>query len=87
MSLLPFSAVQNQYIRKHFDPGNISYNTFMKYMHKMKTFMEHKMASILPQTFALVFDRCSAKDTHFVGIFATFSSHHQSGYDKALLGC
>ena len=55
-SLLPFSFVESPKIRKHVKHESISVNTFMKYLALTTEIVEEKIAVILPDAFALVFD-------------------------------
>ncbi|ETV83487.1 hypothetical protein H257_04208 [Aphanomyces astaci] len=54
----------------------------MKYMHALCAHVERKIASQLPDQFALVHDGWSHGSTHYLAIFATFPSSDPIGYTR-----
>ncbi|ETV86973.1 hypothetical protein H257_01991 [Aphanomyces astaci] len=54
----------------------------MKYMHALCYHVERKIASQLPDKFALVHDGWSHGSTHYLAIFATFPSSDPIGYTR-----
>lgn len=48
--------------------------------------VEQKIADKLPERFAIIFDGWSCNQMHFVGVFATFPSTAECGYDPIFLG-
>ena len=70
--LLPFSHVQKPHIRKHIIHQSISLTTFKKYLHALTESVEHKITSLLPTKFSLVFDGWSCDTTHYLCVFASF---------------
>ncbi len=84
--LQPFSVVENPTFLKQsrFDP--ISRKTLAKYLEALSSSVEEKIAQILPDKFAIVFDGWSCGDTHYVAVYATFPYNTPVGYRKVLLG-
>ncbi|RHY57120.1 hypothetical protein DYB38_014335, partial [Aphanomyces astaci] len=54
-------------------------------MHALCAHVERKIASQLPDQFALVHDGWSHGSTHYLAIFATFPSSDPIGYTRTLL--
>lgn len=87
LCLQPFNCVENNVLRRHFKHNAISLDSLTKYLRNLTEHVEKKIAALLPEKFAVVFDGWSGGDTHYVSIFATFPSEHTMGYDSVLLGC
>lgn len=85
MRLTPFSLVTNPFMRKHSAHAKLSVNTFMKYLQLMTHHVEKNVSKALPDRFALLFDGWSAKETHYVAIYATYPSLARCLFDKVLL--
>jgi len=84
--LLPFSAVENEAIRRNVRHDSISLSTFMTYLVRLTKVVETKLKDSLPEKLALVFDGWSSGSTHYVGVFASFSSSASKvGYETRLL--
>lgn len=83
--LLPFVFVEKQIIRRHVKHDPPSLSTFMKYLNLLTRHVETKIAAILPNKIALVFDGWSTDSVHYLAVFASFSSSNQNGYDTRLL--
>ncbi len=63
----------------------INVETLMKYMKKTHgKNVEEKIGRLLPDKFALIFDGWTKRDTHYLGIFATYTSKSEEGYDNIL---
>lgn len=86
IGLLPFSSVSNEKLLPFVCMEKITYNSFTKYMHKLTKIVEEKIRNILPDEFCLIFDGWTKQTTHFIAVFATFSSSNELGYDSVLLG-
>ena len=59
MCNLPFSFVENEYIRKGMKYDNISVDTLMKYIWKLTTAVEEEVSNHLPEKFGLIVDAWS----------------------------
>lgn len=85
-ALLPFSTCENPAYRSIARVGPISRKTFMEVMLAVVDVVEKKIASDLPDRFALVFDGWTAASTHFLAVFATFPGTSEYGWSRVLLG-
>ena len=83
--LLPFSFVEKHSIRKHIRHEDININTFMKYISGLTRAVEEKIATLLPEKIALVFDGWSSDSTHYLAVFATFPSANERVFSQRLL--
>lgn len=84
-SLQPFAIVENISFRRHIKYEPISRNTLHKYMAELVGIVEQKIQKLLPSKFAIIFDGWSVDTTHYVGVFASFPSRNELGYEKVLL--
>lgn len=85
LCLQPFSFVENRIMRKHFNHENISVDSLMKYMHLLTKLVESHIGTMLPDKFCVVFDGWAGGDTHYVAVFATFTSNMPFGFNYELL--
>jgi len=85
LALQPISVVENDRITKHIKYGSLSVKSLKKYMNLLAEKVEKKLAEILPSKFALIFDGWTAGDTHYVALYASFSSNNDLGFSTALL--
>lgn len=85
LGLFPFSFCENKVVRKHAKPESISLNTFKKYMLSLTEVVEKKISEALPEQFAIVFDGWTVNSTHYVAVYATYSSSNDCGYERVLL--
>ena len=83
VDLLPFSFVEKELTRKYSKLTSISRNTLLKYMEKLTKQVEINIAKELPEKFSLIIDGWTCSSTHFVGLFASYSS--VQGYSTAML--
>ena len=63
MCNLPFSFVENQYIRKGMKYSDISVDTLMKYIRKLTAAVEEEKSNHLPEKFGLIVDGWSEGST------------------------
>lgn len=70
----------------HVKYAALSADCFVKYLSKLTTLVERKISNMLPQSFALVLDRCSKSSTYYLDLFATFPSTGTCGFSSVLLG-
>lgn len=85
MSLLPFNSCENKFFNEFSTFDSIDRCTFKKYLYELFELVRKKISSILPDVFAIIFDGWSHGITHYLGIFATFSSNALNGYNSILL--
>jgi hypothetical protein len=71
---LPFSFCEDECTKKYTKLKPISVETLMKYMELLVLQVENRIKDDLPEEFAIIFDGWSEDSTHFIGIFAVFSS-------------
>jgi hypothetical protein len=58
----------------------------MNIMQLLTEYVQQKIRHLLPEVFALVFDRSTFDQTHYLGIFVTFPyQESELGYKKVLL--
>jgi hypothetical protein len=58
----------------------------MKMMNLLTASVEEKIAALLPDTVALVFDGWTVSQTHYLDVFATYPKNNtELGYNKVLL--
>lgn len=81
----PFLVVENMRFAKQFQHDKSSRITFMKYLQRLTEKVKTHISARLPSKLALVFDGWSASYTHYMALFATFSSATGNGYSKILL--
>jgi hypothetical protein len=74
MKLLPFSFVECEFTRQNSNLEPISRKTLVKYINLTAAEVEKKIASMLPQSFAIVYDAWTTRSQHFVGTFVTYDS-------------
>ena len=86
LTLQPFSFCENKVIGRHTKAPCIDVDTLMAYMDDLTTVVEKKLAKMIPDSFALVFDGWTHVSTHYLSIFATWGSNEETGYEVALLG-
>lgn len=84
-NLLPFDSCEKKTITTHIKYAPMALNTFMKYIERLMRHVEKKVASLLPEKFAVVFDGWSHGGTYYVAIFATYPSEENTGYSSTLL--
>lgn len=85
--LHPFAFVEKEGTLKHGGLSGICVDTFMKYLSLLTKVVESKIAILLPDKFALVFDGWSNGTRHYVAIFASIpDAESKLGY-KSLLLC
>ena len=84
-ALLPFNIVENPIFIQAIKLKPIARKTVSKYITLLTRHVEGKIASRLPLKFALIFDGWSANQAHFVGVFATFPSSNDLGFERILL--
>ena len=85
-NLLPFSFVERETIRTHVKYESTALSTFMDYMSKLTTHVEQKLAVLLPEKVAIVFDGWSSGSTQYIAVFASFKSSNDLGHSVRLLG-
>ncbi len=85
MMLLPFSFFENPFARRHLKSDSMSKNTFMKYLGSVTQVVERQIRILLPDTFALVFDGWTCGSTHYLAIFASYSTAASPEAEKVLL--
>jgi len=83
--LQPFSIVENAAFIRNVQYPPISRPSVSKYLVALTAHVESKIRSQLPDRIALVFDGWSSNDTHFVAVYATYSSESELGYNSVLL--
>lgn len=81
----PFNFVEDIYVRRNVKREHISRNTLVKYMEKLGTIVEQKLAQILPDQFGLIIDGWTCNGEHYIAIFATWTD--DNGYVKTYLLC
>lgn len=69
----------------HISYDRLSLNTVKLYPSKLTTFVEHNFSSVLPDKFAVVFDRQTTPKVHYVVVFATLRKECELGYISACL--
>ena len=84
-ALLPFSTVTNPYFRSFSQYQSISMNTLIKYMDKLVKKVEQRIADLLPNKFAILFDAWGAGSTHYIALFVTFTNDETRKVEKILL--
>lgn len=83
--LQPFSACENKNVTPHMRYERLSVTSLMKYLMKITVCVEKKIARLLPNKFALVFDGWSGGETHYVSVFASIPADTPIGYRNVLL--
>lgn len=58
----------------------------MRYLSRLIQVVETKVKGALPNQLSLVFDGCLAGSKHYLGLFESFSSANEIGYETRLLG-
>lgn len=84
-SNMPFSACENATLRKYVRQSPICSKTLLAYMKRVTNIVEDRIRLELPEKFAIVVDGWTCAETHFLAIFATFSSSDPLGYSVILL--
>ena len=84
-NLLPFYFVTKKEIRKQVKYEPTSLKTSMKYIGKLTETKKEKISSLLPDKLALVFDGWTSCSTHYLAVFASFSSTNNYGHETRLL--
>ena len=84
--LQPFSIVSNAPYRKHTRYEEINREILGKYMRMLTVRDQEKIGQELPSQFAIVFDGCSAGDTHYVACFASYHAANNNVFSLRLLG-
>ena len=84
-TLQPFSICESETISVHTKYPHISVETLMSYMKDLTLIVEAKIASTIPETFAIILDGWSYVSTHYLGVLASWPSDCDGGYDIALL--
>lgn len=77
--------VQNKDVCAHIRYDKLSLNVFKLYLLRLSTVVETNIAGMIPETFALIFDRWTALRVHKVAVFATFPNANGLGYGSACL--
>jgi len=78
---------QNPVFRRNVKHEPMGLTTLMSYLTGLTKLVETRIKDLLPEKFSLVFDGWSAGSTHFVAVFASFTSEKEdSGYETRLLG-
>ncbi len=83
--LLPFPYIGKNLIRKHVKCEPPSLDTFMKYLQLRTERVETKITSHLLSNITLVFDSWTSCSTHYLAVFAFFSSGKENIYETRLL--
>lgn len=83
--LKPFNFVENEYTRLYTNLDPISENTLKKYVGAVTKSVEKIISDLLPSKFSIIIDGWTKKSTHFIGIFAAYSSATPNGYETVLL--
>lgn len=83
--MLSFSHVEKMKIKEHFMHDPMTLSTFMGYTQKLIAHVKQKVATSLPDKFALVLDGWSSSSAQFVAVFASFPSTNVQGYSVRLL--
>ncbi len=83
-ALLPFSVVESPAYRKHIKHEPISRKSPTRYLEKLTSRVERKIAAQLPFRFAIVFDGWSNGDTHYIACYASYPSTNNRGFGNAL---
>lgn len=78
--LQPFSTVQKANIRDHRGYQPMLLNTFRQYLLRLSKRTENKVAALLPNCVALIFNRQTTIDAHYVNAFATFPFANCNGF-------
>ena len=84
--LLPFTIFEKPVGQPAVKYKPITQKTLMKYIHLLTELVEEIIQKKLPSKFALIHDGWTANQTHYVGMFATFPSSNEIGYERILLG-
>ena len=84
-ALLPFSFVEKPIIRDHVKYKPTSLSTFMRYLSLLTEVVEQKIARLLPEKIALVFDGWTSGTSHYLAVFASFPAPNKRGYEMRLL--
>lgn len=72
-NVFTFRLVEEGAIVRNVKPEKTSIHAFMRYLPTLNAFVEKKIANSLPGIFALSFDGWLAGNTHYVGLYASFS--------------
>lgn len=84
-ALLPFSTVENNVFREHIQHAPISRDTFMRYLSRLTKSVESKLSALLPSRIALIFDGWTAGSSHYLSVFASYTSTNSRGFEVRLL--
>lgn len=72
-TFFPFQICEYQSFCAHFEHGRVNVNKLCKYLQLLKERIEHKLATLLLENLAVMFDDCSNEGTHFVAdLIASF---------------
>eukprot|EP00171_Calliarthron_tuberculosum_P004916 IDg4916t1 len=85
LGLRPYSTVEDHVLRRYVNLDPVCRNTIQKYVGKLVKIVEKSISQTLPSRFCIVFDGWSCVDTHYLGVFATFSGTNGTGFERVLL--
>lgn len=74
LTLSPIKTVKNAVTRKHVRHEFISFDTVIKYLHKLMYHTEFSLTTVLPDSFSILHDGWSDGDTKYLCLFASFSA-------------
>lgn len=69
-----FSVVHNEDVWAHIGNGKISLNTMKHYLLKLAISLLVNISNVLPEIIALVLDRQTTPEAHYVAVFATYTA-------------
>ena len=69
---IPLSELDNTITRSMLKTKPLSSKTMRKYILSLLPYVENKIASVLPDKFALEFDGWTSGFTHYIAIFASY---------------
>ena len=85
VTLKPFAFIECPFTAKYSNLNPMSTKTLKKYMHMVTKKVEEEIARSLPEKFCILLDGWTYNSTHYVGVFASYSSTDANGYQTALL--
>lgn len=74
VGLLPFSIVSNSSVGPFVSMESNCYDTFIKYLHKLKFAVEEEIKSRLPKNISLIFFRWNSGQTNYLAVYLSYQS-------------
>eukprot|EP00171_Calliarthron_tuberculosum_P011483 IDg11483t1 len=72
-------------MRRYVNEEAISINKLKKQTEALVRIIETKIFDLLTDRLCLVFDGCMCGSTHYIGVFATYSTSFDTGFGNVLL--